>query len=91
MPDAQGRCRVDAGSKVPVDAAAFGGNAMQVVVAVGYRGDGQAVSVHLFPHAGGVGGGEAGHVQVGGLMDVLAADRPGRHLQCLVSGLGLDS
>jgi hypothetical protein len=47
----------------------------------------QAVLVHQFPDADGVVCGGAGHVEVGGLVDVLAADRPYRHLQRVVARL----
>ena len=44
--DAEGCCRVDAGSQVSVDPVAFGGVDVQVVAAIGHRGDGQPVPVH---------------------------------------------
>lgn len=71
-----------------VDPGAFGVVVVQVVVAVGHRGDAQPVAAHQVGDAGGVGAAESDDVQVGGLVDVLAADRPGRYLQCLIARVG---
>jgi hypothetical protein len=73
--DTEGGRGVDAVAQVPVDAFAFPLVAVEVVVAVRHRREGESVLGHQVPYACGVGVREVGDVEVCGLVEVAAGRR----------------